>query len=85
MLYLHGGAFYREIDAAHWSFIFQAARETGLDVFVPIYPLLPRLGATASNVVSRLAELVHLLSQKQEIVNITGDSAGGCIALALTQ
>lgn len=85
MLYIHGGAFYREIDAAHWSFIFQAARETGLEVLVPIYPLLPRPGATASNVVAHLADHVHLLSQKQRIVNIMGDSAGGCIALALAQ
>lgn len=66
MLYIHGGAFYREIDAAHWSFIFQAARKTGLDVLVPIYPLLPRPGATASNVVTRLEELVCLLSEKTE-------------------
>lgn len=85
MFYIHGGAFYREIDPAHWSFIFQAARETGLQVLVPIYPLLPRPGATASNVVSHLAELVRLLSEKHRIVNIMGDSAGGCIALALAQ
>ncbi|OSS52669.1 hypothetical protein B5807_02917 [Epicoccum nigrum] len=85
MLYLHGGAFYREIDPGHWTFISQAARETGLDVLVPIYPLLPRPGATASNVVSRLEELVRLLSRKQRIVSIAGDSAGGCIALALAQ
>lgn len=80
MLYIHGGAFYREIDPNHWKFIFQTARETGLDVFVPIYPLIPRPAATANQVIPGLVNICHHI--KQDIVNITGDSAGGGMALA---
>ncbi|KAF2995323.1 hypothetical protein E8E13_000589 [Curvularia kusanoi] len=83
MLYLHGGAFYREIESAHWAFIFQAARQTGLTVFVPIYPLVPRPSATAQQIVPALVDLCRHI--KDDIVNITGDSAGGCLALATTQ
>jgi acetyl esterase/lipase len=80
MLYIHGGAFYREIDPNHWKFVFQVARETGLDVFVPIYPLIPRPVATAKQVVPGLVDICRQI--KQDIVNITGDSAGGALALA---
>ncbi|CAN9394342.1 unnamed protein product [Alternaria alternata] len=80
MLYIHGGAFYREIDPNHWKFIFQVARETGLDVLVPIYPLIPRPAATARQVVPGLVNICRQI--KQDIVNITGDSVGGALALA---
>ncbi|KAF2995068.1 hypothetical protein E8E13_002467 [Curvularia kusanoi] len=84
MLYVHGGAFCREIDQAHWTFIFSTARNTGLDIFVPIYPLVPRPTATAKQVINALVELCRNIRSiyKHDIVNITGDSAGGCIALA---
>lgn len=83
MLYLHGGAFFREIDPTHWQFIFHIARTTGLNVFVPIYPLLPRPAATAQHMIPALVDLCRLI--KHDIVNITGDSAGGCLALATAQ
>lgn len=83
MLYIHGGAFYREIDPFHWKFIFQTARETGLDVLVPIYPLIPRPAATASRVIPGIVDICRHVSQ--DIINITGDSAGGGIALATMQ
>lgn len=80
MLYIHGGAFFREIDPFHWKFTFQIARETGLDVLVPIYPLIPRPAATAAQVIPGLVNICR--SVIQDIVGICGDSAGGGIALA---
>lgn len=80
MLYIHGGAFYREIDPFHWKFIFQAARETGLDVIVPIYPLLPRPTATAGQVIPALVDICRHI--EEDVVNIIGDSAGGGMTLA---
>ncbi|RYN20128.1 hypothetical protein AA0113_g8705 [Alternaria arborescens] len=80
MLYIHGGAFYREIDPNHWKFIFQVARDTGLDILVPIYPLIPRPSATARQVVPGLVDICRQI--KQDIVNITGDPAGEALASA---
>jgi acetyl esterase/lipase len=83
MMYIHGGAFYHDIDGAHWSFIAQTARETGLDVIVPIYPLVPRPTATAQHVVAGMVTIARQSTQR--VVGIAGDSAGGCIAMATTQ
>ncbi|KAF5551362.1 alpha beta-hydrolase [Fusarium mexicanum] len=69
MLYCHGGA---------WI-----ARDTGLDVFIPIYPLIPRPSATAVQVVAGLHEIMTQI--KQPIVSIGGDSAGGNLAMLLVQ
>ena len=82
-MYIHGGAFYREIDPNHWHLIVQLAHQTGLDVLVPIYPLVPRPTATAEQVIQGVIDICR--SSKHEIVCIAGDSAGGAIALATVQ
>lgn len=83
MLYIHGGAWYKEIDPQHWAFIIQAAKETGLDVLVPIYPLVPRPAATAARLAEGFMEVFRLSPQR--IVCIAGDSAGGMLALVAAQ
>ncbi|KAF5589523.1 esterase [Fusarium pseudoanthophilum] len=47
LLHIHGGSFYKEIYPQHWKLAAQIASETGLDVLIPIYPLVPRPVATA--------------------------------------
>lgn len=83
IVYIHGGAFYREIDPYHWRLIAQLAHETRLDVLVPIYPLVPRPTATAEQVINGVIDICR--SGKYEVVCIAGDSAGGAIALATVQ
>ncbi|KAJ4367740.1 hypothetical protein N0V86_009861 [Didymella sp. IMI 355093] len=83
IVYVHGGAFYREIDPMHWKLIAQLAHETGLDVLVPIYPLLPRPSATAEKVVQGVIDIC--CDCKHEVVCVAGDSAGGAITLASVQ
>ncbi|KAH4250330.1 hypothetical protein HBI04_034910 [Parastagonospora nodorum] len=83
VVYLHGGAFYREIDPFHWKFIAQLARSTGLDVLVPIYPLIPRPTATAAQVIDGIVSICKL--SERRIVGLMGDSAGGHMALATAQ
>lgn len=85
MLYIHGGAWIHEAAPAHWSFAAHAARETGLDVLLPVYPLIPRPTASARQIVDGLASIVRAVTTKHKIVSIAGDSAGGCLALALAQ
>ncbi|KAI2815209.1 hypothetical protein CBS115989_7896 [Aspergillus niger] len=74
MMYIHGGAFYREINPQHWKLVAQAVRDTGLDAIVPIYPLLPRPGTTAAEVIDGFMDICSRL--EQPIVSIVGDSAG---------
>ncbi|OJJ61683.1 hypothetical protein ASPSYDRAFT_584320 [Aspergillus sydowii CBS 593.65] len=83
MMYIHGDAFYREIDPQYWKFVAQAVRDTELDAIVPIYPLLPRPGATAAEVIDGFMDICGRL--EQPIVSIVGDSAGGMYTLATMQ
>ncbi|GLA48840.1 hypothetical protein AnigIFM63604_004424 [Aspergillus niger] len=83
MMYIHGGAFYREINPQHWKLVAQAVRDTGLDAIVPIYPLLPRPGTTAAEVIDGFMDICSRL--EQPIVSIVGDSAGGMYTLATMQ
>ncbi|KAF4414918.1 alpha beta-hydrolase [Fusarium acutatum] len=83
MLYCHGGGWVNEIVTPHYKLVAQIARDTGLDVLVPIYPLIPRPAATAVQVVAGLHEIMTEI--KQPIVSIGGDSAGGNLAMLLTQ
>jgi acetyl esterase/lipase len=83
MVYIHGGAFYREILGPHWKFLAQVARETGLDILVPIYPLIPRPTATADRLAQGFMDICRLSTQP--VVCIGGDSAGGMLAIATAQ
>lgn len=83
VLYIHGGAFYREMTKQHWQFTAEIARGTGLDVLVPIYPLIPRPGATAAKLAQGLMRICQLSTQP--IVCVAGDSAGGMLALSTAQ
>nr|RBQ85574.1 hypothetical protein FVER53263_10515 [Fusarium verticillioides] len=83
MLYCHGGAWVNEIVTQHYNLVAQIARDTGLDVLVPIYPLIPRPAATAVQVIAGLHEIMNRV--KQPIVSIGGDSAGGNLAMLLAQ
>ncbi|MBM4472486.1 alpha/beta hydrolase fold domain-containing protein [Rhodococcus hoagii] len=80
VLYLHGGAYIREITRHHWKLVAQLA-SAGASVTVPIYPVAPR--GTASHVVPASADLAERLAKHDEPLVIAGDSAGGGLALAV--
>ncbi|OBS28367.1 hypothetical protein FPOA_02306 [Fusarium poae] len=83
LLYVHGGSFFRDIVSQHWNLTAQIARETGLDVLIPIYPLVPRPGATAQKLAAGLLDVFRL--SETPIVSIAGDSAGGMLAMVAAQ
>ncbi|KAJ4136508.1 hypothetical protein NW768_004123 [Fusarium equiseti] len=83
LLYCHGGDFVDEVVSQHYRLAAQIARDTGLDVLIPIYPLVPRPTATFERVISGLCEIVK--QTKQHIVSIAGDSAGGTLAMLTMQ
>ncbi|MFM1730524.1 alpha/beta hydrolase [Prescottella soli] len=80
VLYLHGGAYIREITRHHWKLVGQLA-SAGAAVTVPIYPVAPR--GTASHLVAASADLAERLATRGEPLVVAGDSAGGGLALAV--
>lgn len=84
VLFLHGGAYFREMRGWHWWFVERLVRRTGLTALVPIYPLAP-LG-TADLVVPAVVGLARdLLRRPGRAVFIVGDSAGAGMAVAVAQ
>jgi acetyl esterase/lipase len=86
VVYLHGGGYVGEIDAAHWRVCRRICTLVPARVAVPIYPLAP--GATAVTTVPTAADIVEDLLQvtgDDSFVTLMGDSAGGGMALAVAQ
>ncbi|GAA4608590.1 alpha/beta hydrolase [Actinoplanes octamycinicus] len=83
VIYLHGGAYVSEIVGEHWSLIGEIAARTGCDVHVPIYGLAPAHdGLEALDFVSKVVAGVIAGGRR---CYLAGDSAGGGLALAVTQ
>lgn len=82
ILHLHGGWFNWGSARAFRNFIGQIARRTGVDTFIPDYRLAPEYPFPAAVHDVRDCYL-GLLERGVERVAVTGDSAGGCLALVL--
>lgn len=82
-IYVHGGAWIREITSAHWKLIAELVAATSTRFLVPIYPLAPT--GTAGTVVPQIAELAMEVCANTGAGGnfIIGDSAGANIALAV--
>jgi acetyl esterase/lipase len=84
VLFLHGGAYFREMRDWHWRFVERLARDTRLSVLVPIYPLAPN--GTADTVVPAVVGLVQDVCRRPDgPVFLVGDSAGAGMAVAVAQ
>jgi monoterpene epsilon-lactone hydrolase len=82
ILHLHGGWFNWGSAQAYRYQLGHLAARTGIEVFIPDYRLAPEHPFPAAPEDSR-ACYAGLLDQGYERVAITGDSAGGCLALGL--
>ncbi|OBG28055.1 alpha/beta hydrolase [Mycobacterium sp. E3198] len=80
VFYFHGGAWVNEIASQHWRLAAQIAAEAGLQVVVPIYPLVPF--STAAEVMPMVVEMVAEKTAADHSVCLAGDSAGGQMALS---
>ncbi|KZZ93350.1 esterase [Moelleriella libera RCEF 2490] len=85
ILYLHGGSFLFDIRPQHWALIATLAERLEAVVTVPLYPLGPE---------SKLKDMYAFLqplhdemvaSREDAPLFVIGDSAGGTMALVLTQ
>ncbi|MFV0494609.1 PE domain-containing protein [Mycobacterium sp.] len=83
---IHGGAFLFPPLPFHWINYSVTAYQTGATFEVPIYPLVWE-GGTAGTVVPAMAGLIssEIAEHGAANVSVTGDSAGGNLALAATQ
>jgi monoterpene epsilon-lactone hydrolase len=87
LVYLHGGAYVSEVAPQHWGLVADLSRRLGCEVVVPVYPLAPEHHA-AEVVATVLALVEHLQDARNGKAGrlvIAGDSAGGGLALAVTQ
>ncbi|HEX5171877.1 MAG TPA: alpha/beta hydrolase [Cyclobacteriaceae bacterium] len=85
ILYLHGGAFVSSFINFHWSFLGDIIDKTDCTITAPDYPLAPTY--TYKDVLQMVTALYKKLLSTvgSENLIISGDSAGGGIALALAQ
>ena len=84
ILHLHGGAFVSEPDNHHWRFVREVVLNTGATMVFPIYPLAP---AAEHEQIRDCAMTVyeHYLSGHPGRRFVFGDSAGGALAVYLTE
>lgn len=85
LLYFHGGAYYNDFAPSHWRLMEQLMREMNAEVVAPDYPLTPIFGHR--DVFSMATQVYRdcLTNLPEGGLVMAGDSAGGGIALALTQ
>jgi triacylglycerol lipase len=83
----HGGAYVVQPTINHWSAYAAIARHTHATVVVPIYPLASTLQGRAKIVIPDMADLIsaQITRHGADNVSVYGDSAGGGMALSVTQ
>ncbi|HEX2312354.1 MAG TPA: alpha/beta hydrolase [Thermomonospora sp.] len=84
VIYLHGGAYINEITKRHWRFVSRLA-DAGLRVEVPLYGLAPRYSHREAFPFVTAVYRDLLETYDPQAVSLAGDSAGGGLALAVTQ
>ncbi|KAH0491007.1 hypothetical protein TgHK011_002453 [Trichoderma gracile] len=86
ILYLHGGCFLFEIDAAHWQMVAILAERLQAVVTVAIFPLAPEHTLMEIyDAVRPVYDELALLAEDETPFYVVGDSTGGSMGLALTQ
>jgi epsilon-lactone hydrolase len=85
VLYLHGGAYVNSFAPQHWFLMQQLVKETGYPVVAPDYALAPL--HTYPEVFALVEAVYQELAAQYGAQNVLlmGDSAGGGLALALTE
>jgi epsilon-lactone hydrolase len=85
ILYLHGGAYYANMNTQHWRLIEQLVLKTNARVIVPDYPLSPE--SVCAEVYQFMDELYKrlIIRYPDKRIAFMGDSAGGGIALGFAQ
>ena len=85
ILYFHGGAYTAEMTNNHWNFLQNLSNDSKATIIVPDYPLAPKY--TYKDVQKMSEALYKDVIKNVGDINliIMGDSAGGGLALGLTE
>lgn len=85
LVYFHGGSYVDPPLIFHWRFLQQLARETDVTVYLPLYGRAPQ--HHCSRTVFHMQETVSELIREwgSDNVVLMGDSAGGGLALAVSE
>jgi len=82
VMYVHGGAYTFPISEEHLAFVEDIAGRIHANVYVPLYPMLPRWNH--SDAYEMLLDVYVRLLQQGNPVILMGDSAGGNIVIGFT-
>jgi acetyl esterase/lipase len=83
IIYFHGGCYALQMQSIHWDLTTYIARETGADVYVVDYPLIPEHhSGDALNYA--LAYYKHHLQNSSNPIILLGDSSGAGLATSLS-
>lgn len=82
VIYFHGGCYALQMQAGHWAITTYIARETGANVFVVDYPLIPEHKGKEAIEYAFSYYKYHLKNNINPII-IIGDSAGAGLATSL--
>lgn len=85
IIYLHGGAYVSQPSLAHWRFLNSIARDTGLNILLPLYPKIPFFDASYSikTVIDFYRNITSAPNCPDKII-LMGDSSGGGFLLSMT-
>ena len=85
VLYLHGGAFVYEMAENQWALVARLLKHANVSLTVPLYPLAPE--HTCPEVLAFMHAAYEALREEaaDKPIAVLGDSAGGALALALSQ
>lgn len=83
VVHVHGGAYVNEVVKQHWQLARQLAMAIGCEAQVPLYGLAPDHDAAAA--LELTTTLVAELAGQGRDIYLSGDSAGGGLALLTAQ
>lgn len=83
ILYFHGGGFVLPMFEVHWPLVAAMVDRAGVSVTVPLYPVAPESSKQAQDDVADAAYAKLLGEWDAPDLILSGDSAGGHMALAL--
>ncbi len=83
ILYFHGGGFVLPMFDVHWPLVAALVDRTGASVTVPLYPIAPESSKQAQDQMADAAYAKLLDDWDASQIILSGDSAGGHMALAL--
>ncbi|MBE1493775.1 acetyl esterase/lipase [Amycolatopsis lexingtonensis] len=81
VLHLHGGGFVEQVEKHHWQYAADLVSRLGCAVTLPVYPLVPHHDHTAT---IPMVQAAYDGIDAGRVV-VSGDSAGGALALAIAQ